>query len=137
MRLTPKHWEVTEQRAAGHTYATIALDHGLSIDEVKSMLSDVSHVISLQMAASAGGGGVAVPLRSGEPFERCGFRCVYGASFAADQPGAYKVSRGDSSNIIGATFFENLWQDTDAAFSEFMSTAVRDDFPHPFMYGES
>lgn len=49
--------------------------------------------------------------------------------------GAYRVSKGGAANIIGEGFFDDINGDTDAAFEEFMTTALRPDFPHPFMVG--
>lgn len=43
-------------RADGHTYATIALERGCSLDEVKQMIDDVTKVIRLRLIHEAGGG---------------------------------------------------------------------------------
>jgi hypothetical protein len=71
-----------------------------------------------------------------EPTERCGFLIQHSDSVFTDRPGACRVSKDGLSNIIGETFFAEIDAASDEAFEEFMSAAVRPDFPHPFMVGE-
>lgn len=67
-----------------------------------------------------------------KPVYRCGFQIEPSLNLLPDCPGAYRVSRGGQSNIIGAKFFDEINGDSDHAFTEFMTAALRPDFPHPF-----
>ena len=70
-----------------------------------------------------------------EPFERCGFLIEHSISVFLGAPSAYRVSRDGAANIVGEDFFDDINGGTDAAFEEFMTAALRSDFPHPFMVG--
>lgn len=71
------------------------------------------------------------------PTTRCGFLVQHGLSVFTDLPGAYRVSRDGESNIIGEAFFDDINAAGDEAFVEFMTAALRPDFPHPFMFDDS
>lgn len=68
-----------------------------------------------------------------EPTYRCGFRVEHSTSMFRGEPGAYRVSKDGAANIIGEDFFDDINGGTDAAFEEFMTIALRPDFPHPYM----
>lgn len=68
-----------------------------------------------------------------EPTSRRGFLIERSANVVAGQPGAYRVSKDGQSNIIAARLFDEINADSDEAFEEFMTAALRPDFPHPFM----
>ena len=67
-----------------------------------------------------------------EPTYRCGFLIEHSASFIIGRPGAYRVSKDGQSNIIGEAFFNDVSVGSDEEFEEFMTAALRLDFPHPF-----
>lgn len=65
---------------------------------------------------------------------RCGYRIQHSDNLFTDRMGAYRVSKGDRSNIFGAGFFEDIDASfDDEAFAGFMGRALELDFPHPFM----
>lgn len=65
--------------------------------------------------------------------ERCGFLIQHSDHVLTDRSGAYRVSKDGQSNIIGAAFFADIDSASDEAFEEFMTTALKADFPHPFL----
>lgn len=67
---------------------------------------------------------------------RCGFQIEHSLNLLPDRPGAYRVYKGGQSNIIGEKFFDEINSDSDHAFVEFMTAALRPDFPHPFAMEE-
>ncbi len=68
---------------------------------------------------------------------RCGFLVEYSSSVFTDQPGAYRVSKDGQSNIFGEAFIKNMIGAGDAVFEQFMTMALKPDFPHPFAMEES
>jgi hypothetical protein len=68
-----------------------------------------------------------------ESTERCGFLIQRADFVLPGHAGAVRVSKDGLSNFISCRFFDDINADTDEAFVAFMSTAIRPDFPHPFM----
>lgn len=66
--------------------------------------------------------------------ERCGYLIQYSAGLFAGQSGAYRVSKGELSNIIDERLFDPIEPACDdATFTAYMEVMLGPDFPHPFM----
>lgn len=70
-------------------------------------------------------------------FERCGYLIEYSAHAIHGQPGAYRVSKDGQSNIFGEEFAKSLISANNATFEQFMTMALKPDFPHPFAMEET